>query len=109
VNSNRALPEALFLTTVELDPGLLDAISAKRAVLFTGAGASLGATRDGGRTIPTAQGLANNLSRQFLRSAYNNADFKTIYDPSCSTRSVREVQDFIQANYLATILPLFTF
>jgi tetratricopeptide (TPR) repeat protein len=83
------------LASIELDLGLLEAISAKRAVLFTGAGASFGAKRDDGRTIPMAQALANSLSRQFLRSVYDNVDFKTVYDLSCSTRSVREVQDFI--------------
>jgi NAD-dependent SIR2 family protein deacetylase len=83
------------LGNLELDLGLLDAISAKRAVLFTGAGASIGATRPDGQNIPTAQGLANSLSKQFLRSAYQNVDFKTVYDLSCSTRSVREVQEFV--------------
>jgi tetratricopeptide (TPR) repeat protein len=80
---------------VVLDPVLVSAVSAKRAVLFLGAGASLGATRADGHKIPDAAGLGRLLSSEFLNSQYDNADFKTIYDFSCSTRSVRDVQDFV--------------
>jgi hypothetical protein len=78
-----------------IDPGLLEAISARRAVLFLGAGASLGAKRANGTLIPDAAGLGTLLSKNFLNPAYDNADFKTIYDFSCSARSILDVQDFI--------------
>ena len=80
---------------MDLDPVLVDAVSSRRAVLFLGAGASLGATKANGETIPDAQTLGSMLSKEFLGSDYNRADFKTIYDFSCSTRSVRDVQRFI--------------
>jgi len=64
-------------------------------VLFLGAGASLGATRPNGQKIPDAQGLGAILSKQFLNSEYDTADFKTIYDFCCSASSVRDVQNFI--------------
>jgi cold shock CspA family protein len=83
------------VSTLELDPVLIDAVSAKRAVLFLGAGASIGATRQNGQKIPDAEALGAILSKEFLQSAYDKADFKTIYDFSCSVRSVREVQDFV--------------
>ena len=79
----------------ELDPVLISAVSAKRAVLFLGAGASIGATRPNGQKIPDAESLGALLAREFLELAYGKADFKTIYDFSCSSRSVREVQDFV--------------
>ena len=84
------------MTALELDDVLVDAVSAKRAVLFLGAGASIGATRSNGQKIPDAGKLGANLSTEFLHSEYNHADFKTIYDFACSARSVRDVQDFIQ-------------
>ena len=83
------------MDVVDLDPVLIDAVARRKAVLFLGAGASLGATRTNGQKIPDAQTLGALLSEEFLNSEYDRADFKTIYDFSCSTRSVREVQDFI--------------
>ena len=80
----------------DLDPVLRDAVSGRRAVLFLGAGASLGATRTNGQKIPDAQALGTMLSKEFLNSSYNSADFKTIYDFACSTRSVRDVQKFLR-------------
>ncbi len=47
------------MTNLELDTVLIDAVSAKRAVLFLGAGASIGATRPNGQKIPDAAKLAD--------------------------------------------------
>jgi hypothetical protein len=86
---------AFIVSILDLDPVLVDAVSSKRAVLFLGAGASIGATRLDGQKIPDAAKLGAMLSKEFLQSAYDAADFKTIYELSCSTRSVRDVQDYV--------------
>ena len=66
-----------------------------RAVLFLGAGASVGAKRKDGSEIPDAKELGNRISKEFLSSEYANADFKTICDFAASAKSGRELQSFI--------------
>jgi hypothetical protein len=80
---------------VELDAGLLEAVAGGRAVLFLGAGASLGATRVDGTPIPAARELGRRIAAEFLGAGYEDADFKTICDFAASARSGREVQAFI--------------
>jgi cold shock CspA family protein len=79
---------------LELDSGLIDAVRSKRAVIFLGAGASLGAKK-GSANIPDSKGLAKLLCDEFLSPEYEDANFATVYDFSCSARSTREVQDFL--------------
>lgn len=80
---------------LELDKALVEAVTTGRAVLFLGAGASLGATRENGAKIPLASELGARIASEFLGAGYEQADFKTICDFSASERSGRELQQFI--------------
>lgn len=81
--------------TIELDAGLVDRVATGKAVLFLGAGASIGAKRTDGSGIPDAGELGRRIATKFLGPGYDNADFKTICDFAASARSGREVQEFI--------------
>ena len=85
----RALPN------LSLDSGLLDAVRSGRAVLFLGAGASLGAKNPAGELIPGATELTKRITSEFLGPGYEEIDFKTGYDLAASHRSVRELQAFL--------------
>jgi tetratricopeptide (TPR) repeat protein len=63
-----------------------------RAVLFLGAGASIGARSSGGDLIPAGDGLATILREAYLDDSYKGLDFRSIYDLCCSVRSVPVVQ-----------------
>jgi hypothetical protein len=54
---------------LDLEPGLVDAMRSKRAILFLGAGASLGAKK-GTETIPDARTLGKLLCGEFLSNDY---------------------------------------
>lgn len=75
--------------------GILDAIKDGRAILFLGAGASIGAVKADGSKIPDGKALARILSQKFLGGDYDDAPFKTVYDFACSARSVRDVQTHV--------------
>jgi tetratricopeptide (TPR) repeat protein len=77
------------------DAALTDAIRDGRAVLFLGAGASIGATKGNNVKIPNARELGKNIADKFLGPGFDEADFKTICDFAASSRSVRELQTFI--------------
>ena len=83
------------LPHVTLDSGLIDAVRSGRAVLFLGAGASLGAKNAAGRLIPGAAELTKRIMSEFLGPGYDELDFKTAYDLAASHRSVRELQAFL--------------
>ncbi len=83
------------LPPVTLDSGLIDAVRSGRAVLFLGAGASLGARNAAGRLIPGAPELTKRITSEFLGPGYDELDFKTAYDLAASHRSVRELQAFL--------------
>lgn len=83
------------LATLTLDAGLIDSVTGGKAVLFLGAGASLGARRKDGAEIPAAAELGKRIATEFLGSGYDNVDFKTICDFAASARSGRELQTFI--------------
>lgn len=84
--------------------GLLEAVREGRAVLFLGAGASVGATDAKGNEIPIGSGLGAEIDREFLGSQFKNEDFKTIYDYACSERDVVTIQRFIR-DYLLPFHP----
>ena len=79
------------------ETALISAIREGRAVLFLGAGASVGATRTDSKKIPTAKILGARIAENFLGVGFEDADFKTICDFAASARSVRELQAFIHA------------
>src|SRR6185437_9561038 len=79
----------------ELDGELLSLAREGRLVLFLGAGASKGSKNKTGGLIPDGQQLAKLLAQKFLSSKYENTDLKTVYDLSCSNRSIREVQRYL--------------
>lgn len=76
---------------LQLPADLVRDVREGRAVLFLGAGASVGA-KAAERSIPTGAGLAKLLRDAFLDDSYEGLDFRSIYDLSCSVRSVPDVQ-----------------
>lgn len=77
------------------EAALTSAVREGRAVLFLGAGASLGATKADGKKMPTARILGARIAENFLGPGYEDADFKTICDFAASAHSVRALQTFI--------------
>ncbi|NTF43386.1 SIR2 family protein [Rhizobium rhizogenes] len=78
-----------------LDAGVIEAVRDGRAVLFLGAGASIGAIRGSNEQIPLSKELGRRIAGKFLGPGYDEADFKTICDFAASARSVRDLQAFI--------------
>lgn len=78
--------------TTELTRDLIAAVREGRAVLFLGAGASLGASDEHGNTAPDAKELAETLAKDFLGDGYEGFDLRSVYDLACSERDVRTVQ-----------------
>lgn len=95
---NQALAIGGLLSTETV---LLSAIREGRAVLFLGAGASVGASRADGKKIPTAKELGARISEKFLGPGFDGADFKTICDFAASAQSVRALQTFIHEELLS--------
>ncbi|NEH99225.1 SIR2 family protein [Rhizobium johnstonii] len=98
----------------EVDPAVIDAVRDGRVVLFLGAGASVGAIRNGKEPIPIAAELGRRIAEKFLGSDFTNLDFKTICDFAASARSVRDLQTFIHEQLIGyqpaefhKLIPLF--
>ncbi|MCE7999494.1 MAG: tetratricopeptide repeat protein [Rhodobiaceae bacterium] len=80
---------------VSTQTALLDSVKRGKAVLFLGAGASIGGIDGGGGKIPDANGLARKICDRFLSDGYLDSDFTTTYDLACTEAGVRDVQAFI--------------
>lgn len=78
-----------------LDDALIQRIMQGDAVLFLGAGASLGAADGAGRKIPSTPELAGLIRREFLSDDYDNCDFVEVCDYATTARGKRELQRFI--------------
>jgi tetratricopeptide (TPR) repeat protein len=83
------------MTKKQIDLSLVDSVKNGKAVLFLGAGASVGAKSDAGQSIPLGNELKTLITKKFLGGGFDELDFKTIYDFACSKASVREVQFFL--------------
>ncbi|PKM15758.1 MAG: hypothetical protein CVV12_06340 [Gammaproteobacteria bacterium HGW-Gammaproteobacteria-2] len=81
---------------MRIDENLIDEINGGRAVLFLGAGASLGAKDAQGRTIPDTAGLGKLICDQFLDSTYADLDFVQTCDYATTAKSGRLLQQFIR-------------
>ncbi|WP_447939676.1 P-loop NTPase [Pseudoxanthomonas mexicana] len=78
-----------------IDQGLIDDVRNGRAVLFLGAGASLGAEDGQGHKIPGTDDLGKLIRDEFLDDTYAHLDFIQICDFAATARSSRELQKFI--------------
>ena len=78
------------------DVNLIDETKAGRAVLFLGAGASLGAKDEKGRLIPGTDELKNLICDEFLDSTYKDLDFVQTCDYATTAKSGRQLQKFIR-------------
>lgn len=79
-----------------IDANLIEEVKAGRAVLFLGAGASLGAKDSTGNLIPGTNELGGKICEKFLGSSYTDLDFVQTCDYAATARSGRELQRFIR-------------
>ncbi len=79
-----------------LDAGLIEEVKTGRAVLFLGAGASLGATDKSGNLIPDTDQLGKLICAEFLGPQYAGLDFFNTCDYAITAKSGRELQRFIK-------------
>jgi tetratricopeptide (TPR) repeat protein len=80
---------------MSLDPNLVEEIRGGRAVLFLGAGASLGASDGQGHDIPGTEALGKSISKAFLGDGITDLDFVQICDYAATAKSGRELQRYI--------------
>jgi len=80
---------------MSIDQGLIDEVRNGRAVLFLGAGASLGAEDGQSHKIPGTDELGKLIRDEFLDDTYAHLDFLQTCDFAATERSSRELQDFI--------------
>lgn len=78
-----------------IDERLVHEIKEGRVILFLGAGASFGAKNEAGGSIPLGQTFGQEIAEKFLPPEYSEDSFSHIYDLACSSRSGRDVQEFI--------------
>lgn len=88
----------------EIPKYLIDQVQEGRAVPVLGAGASLGARRADGTSVPTSETLAKEIAKKFLGDISHNSDLAWIAELASSTSSRSVVQDFI-ASQLANLQP----
>ena len=86
---------------MELPQYLLDSVVEKRAILFLGSGAAIGAIHPTDRDawMPTGQGLADILAGKFLGRDYQGQNLDYVADLSISESSLLEVQTFLQEQF----------
>lgn len=83
---------------LDLAPYLEQQILEGRAILFLGAGASVGATSSDGKIIaPKGAGLATALSNKFLNGAHSSDSLKRVADYAISESSLGDVQSYIRS------------
>jgi len=81
--------------TIDLPSSLTAAIKEQRALLFLGAGASLGASHPAGLKIPDGSQLRDLLSDSFLNGKFKDRSLATVTEYAISETSLPQVQMFI--------------
>lgn len=81
---------------------LIEQIKLGNAILFLGAGASIGTRYKNNKPLPNGRQLADSIIDNFLGSEYAGADLGYASELAISTSSLFEVQDFIAS----TIKPI---
>ena len=84
---------------MELPAPLVNALQKSSAVLMLGAGASLDAKDERGRTAPGVKELTRLLAVEFLNTSYASASLTNVADFAIQESSLFEVQDFIAVTY----------
>jgi len=84
---------------LELPAPLVNALQKSSAVLMLGAGASLDAKDEKGRTAPGVKELTRLLAVEFLNASYASASLTNVADFAIQESSLFEVQDFIAVTY----------
>ncbi|MGA9047543.1 MAG: SIR2 family protein [Dehalococcoidia bacterium] len=84
---------------MNIPQALLDEIRNGNAVLFLGAGASIGSKNNKGGTLPSSKDLTKLISNKFLGSNYVDYSLSAIAELAISESSLFEVQEFIKNIY----------
>jgi len=90
--------------TMNLPQNLVNQVRQGRAVLFLGAGASLGAQTPDGREPPLGDELRDRIAEQFLTGDYSSESLAWVSELAISATDLYEVQDFI-ANQFRELRP----
>lgn len=83
-------------TSPSIDTNLIDEVRNGRAVLFLGAGASLGAKDERQNLIPDTGKLAGLIQREFLGGLRPKFNFVNTCDYAATARNGRELQKYIR-------------
>jgi len=81
--------------TIEIPPALVSAMTEQRAVLFLGAGASIGAVHPRGEKIPTGIELRDRLCDRFLAGKLKHRSLSEVTEFAVNETSLDEVQVFV--------------
>jgi cold shock CspA family protein len=75
---------------------LINSVKEGTAVLFLGAGASMGALHNSGNTIPSTQGLSDQIAERFLGDGFKGRTLSTVAETAINESSLIDVQTFIR-------------
>lgn len=87
-------------TDLHLPPALVTAIAEQSAVLFLGAGASVGASHSSGEPIPSTDDLRDKLSDRFLGGKLKNRSLSHVAEMCVSETDMISVQGFVRDLFL---------
>lgn len=83
------------MSAASLSPWIIEKIQKGEAVLFLGAGASIGAKGPHGEVPPKGDELRDEISSKFLGGAYNTKPLSQVAEYAKNESSLYEVQSFI--------------
>lgn len=84
---------------MDLPEELVAAVRDHRAVLFLGAGATVGATVGAGGKPPVGDELKDRIAQHFLSGAHTDCSLATVSEYAIANTSLFEVQDFVAAQF----------
>ncbi|HDM8047429.1 SIR2 family protein [Vibrio fluvialis] len=85
---------------MDLDPTLRNFILEGKVILFLGSGASLGACKAGGESIPSTEELRDILASRFLDDSWKNNSLSEVAEISISQSDPVTVQSYIRDVFL---------
>ncbi len=80
---------------ITIPSNLISAIASESAVLFLGAGASIGARHPNGASVPNGQDLKTALSNRFLEGKLQDKTLQHVADVAINESDLNTVQSFI--------------
>ncbi len=84
---------------MKIPPNLISQIAEGKAVLFLGAGASVGTTDSQGRPAPDTKELTRKLSDKFLGGSHQAAALNVVAELAISENDLFTVQEFIRTQF----------